>query len=219
MTIKDEDFLLSVIEKASAILDFKKEAMMAAKEFYRKKISKEKALNRQRHSEEALVAAVLYRKSIENHCPRSATKIGKAVVTAIRIEKPFSETKNIISQKELFKADRDIVRHLNLKVFLPSSVEYIPYFCLKLKQAKKIESKAIEIAKESKKRNPLTKAVSAIYLAGILKDEYKALKEITKVTGVCGSEIGVGAREIAKELNIEIPKIWEYRKAEALKYN
>ncbi|MHC1635465.1 MAG: transcription initiation factor IIB [Candidatus Methanospirareceae archaeon] len=183
-------FALSEMDRMASALGLPINIREAASMLYRKAMSK--GLIRGR-SIEAVSSAILYIVCRQYGVPRTLDEI-KAV--------------SRVSQKEISRAYRFLLRELDIKLPPASPADFVPRFCSKLGLDGEVRAKAIDIIKEAQEkeltngRGPIGIAAAAIYIAAVLCGKHRTQKEISEVTGVTEVTIRNRYKELAEELDI-----------------
>ena len=161
-------------------------------------------------------AALIYRKAAKMNIIRGRSIEGivaACVYTSCRrcgIPRTLDEMSEVsnISKKKLGKNYRFLKRELNIKLKPTSPIDYIPRFASKLGLSGQIQSKAIEIIRESSKkglitgREPTGVAAASLYISSVLFSQRKTQKEIAEVSGVTEVTIRNRYKELSENLDL-----------------
>ncbi|MCW7077725.1 MAG: transcription initiation factor IIB [Canidatus Methanoxibalbensis ujae] len=185
-------YALSEIDRMASALKLPVNIREAAAKLYREVM--EKNLIRGR-SIEGITSAILYITCRQYGIPRTLEEI-KSV--------------SRVSQREISRAYRFILRELDIKLPPASPIEFVPRFCSRLGLGGDVRAKAIEIIKKAQEkeltngRGPIGVAAAAIYIAAILSGKHRTQKEISEATGVTEVTIRNRYRELSEKLDIQI---------------
>lgn len=139
---------------------------------------------------ESMVAASIYIACRRNNIPRSLEEI--------------TDVSNV-PKKQIGKNYRFLARELNIKLKPTSPIDYIPRFASSLGLSGKVESKAIEIIRQSIKnglnngKGPVGMAAAALYISSILLNERRTQKDVADVAGVTEVTIRNRYKELSEQ--------------------
>ena len=162
-------------------------------------------------------ASMLYRKTMKKHLTwgRSIESITSAIIyitcRQYKMSRTLEEVTEIsrVGYKEISRTYRFLLRKLDLKVAPASPIDFVERFCSLLNLGGNIRSKATDIAKKAIEaeltngRGPIGIAAAAIYIAAMISGKHCTQNEVSSVTGVSVSTIGVRYKELSGELDIE----------------
>jgi len=193
LTSKDRNlsFALGELQRLVSYLGLPRTLHEEVAKLYEKAL--EKGLVRGR-SIESIIAALVYSLCREYGTPRTLTEISQA---------------SGIEKRELGRTYRYISRKLNMRILPAKAFSYIPRFASMLGLSDKIQVRATEILKKSKKKDvisgkgPCGCAAAAIYIASVLEGERKTQREVADVVGVTEVTIRNRYKEMAEALGID----------------
>lgn len=179
------------INRLAGLLSIPEEARLGSVEIYHDAWSMN--LIRGRTSRK-VVAAAMYLGCRKHSAPRTLHEIANATE---------------IGRKCVLKTCKLLTKRLGIKLVPASPLDYVNRFCAKLNLENRIKEKAAEIVNDALKnitsgRSPPSTAAAAIYIAAILCDDRRLLKEVAAATGVSDVTLRVRYNEITKELGIKI---------------
>ena len=162
-------------------------------------------------------ASMLYRKAMNKHLTwgRSIESVTSALLyitcRQYKMSRTLEEVTDIsrVGYKEISRTYRFLLRKLDLKVAPASPIDFVPRFCSLLNLGGNIRSKAADITKKAMEaeltngRGPIGIAAAAIYIAAMISGKHRTQNEVSSVTGVSVSTIGVRYKELSGELDIE----------------
>jgi transcription initiation factor TFIIB len=144
---------------------------------------------------EILVAAALYTACRTRRIPRTLDEIAE---------------KARISKKQLGQWFRRLVRKMKISIPLCKPMDFIPRFSTELKLSGKVAGKAIELLEDAKAEGittgkvPTGLAATALYIAGILEDERRTQREISRVGQVTEVTVRNRYKEFVENLAIDV---------------
>jgi transcription initiation factor TFIIB len=183
---------LSALNRMSSSLSLPRMVRETAAMIYRKAVLKKLIRGR---SIDGVSAAALYAACRQCHVPRTLDEISKIAY---------------ISKKEIGRNYRYITHKLGLKLMPTSPQDYISRFCSILKLSGDVQSKTMQILKESAEREftsgrgPTGIAAASLYISSVLCGERRTQHEIAEVAGVTEVTIRTRYKELSKKLNIDI---------------
>jgi transcription initiation factor TFIIB len=146
-------------------------------------------------SVEGVAAAALYAACRQCHVPRTLDEISNIA---------------LISKKEIGRTYRYVSRELGLKLMPTSPEDYISRFCSELKLSGDVQTKTMEILKESADREltsgrgPTGIAAASLYIASILCGERRTQRDVSVVAAVTEVTIRNRYKELSEKLDIDI---------------
>lgn len=182
-------FALSELDRVSSRLGIPRSIREDAAIIYRKAARNKLIRGR---SIESMVAASVYTACRRNNIPRSLDEVSEA---------------SRVSKKQIGKNYRFLARELNIKLKPTSPVDYIPRFASLLDLSGKVESKAIEIIRQSIKKGlnngkgPVGMAAAALYISSILLNERRTQKDVADVAGVTEVTIRNRYKELSEQVD------------------
>ncbi len=141
---------------------------------------------------ESMVAAFIYIACRRNNIPRSLEEVTEV---------------SSVSKKQIGKNYRFLARELNIKLKPTSPIDYIPRFASLLDLSCKVESKAIEIIRQSinkglnNGKGPVGMAAAALYISSILLNERRTQKDVADVAGVTEVTIRNRYKELSEQVD------------------
>jgi transcription initiation factor TFIIB len=182
------------IDRIASLLSLEEETKENCMEIYREALGKNLIRGR---TVNGVVAASFYITCRKYSVPRTLDEIKNATH---------------IERKEILRLCRMLAKRLGIKLYPASPLEYIAYFCSKLKLGGYVEKKAMEITKEAIEKDmtsgkgPTGIAAAAIYIASILGDDKRTQRDISEVTGITEVTLRVRYKEMARKLKIDLGK-------------
>ncbi|UOY10491.1 transcription initiation factor IIB [Methanonatronarchaeum sp. AMET6-2] len=164
-------------------------------------------------------SAVLYRQAIKKNLirGRSIEGVAASVIYASCRQRDVPRTLDEIAEvarvprKEIGRTFRFISRELGFKLLPISPKDYIPRFCSELELSESVEKVAHELINEATQkglvsgRGPTGVAASAIYISALKCGEKRTQREVAEIASVTEVTIRNRYKELAEELNIDIP--------------
>lgn len=184
-------FALGEVDRLSSRLRIPRDVREDASKIYRDAARNKLIRGR---SIESMVAASVYAACRRFKIPRTLDEMAEA---------------SKVSKKQLGKNYRFLSRKLNLNIKPTSPIDYIPRFASQLQLSGKVQSKAIQILKESinagltNGKGPSGLAATALYIASILLNERKTQRDVAEIAGVTEVTIRNRCREFS-ELDIGV---------------
>lgn len=181
------------LERLGSQLGLPQYAMDRALEIYKKAL--ETGMVRGR-SIESVMAAAVYAACREKKIPRSLDEIAKYTRAG---------------RKDVARCYRLLVRETQVKVPLPSPIDFAPRIGELLKLSTQTIKKAIEILKKAQEmgltagKDPAGLAAAAIYIAALLSGEVRTQKEVARAAQVTEVTVRNRYKELAKKLKIKLP--------------
>ena len=181
------------LERLGSQLGLPQYAMDRALEIYKKAL--ETGLVRGR-SIESVMAAAVYAACREKKIPRTLDEIAKYTRAG---------------RKDVARCYRLLVRETQVKVPLPSPIDFAPRIGELLKLSTQTIKKAIEILKKAQEmgltagKDPAGLAAAAIYIAALLSGEVRTQKEVARAAQVTEVTVRNRYKELAKKLKIKLP--------------
>lgn len=157
-------------------------------------------------------AAIIYRNAAKNKLIRGRSiesMVAASIYTACRrcnIPRTLDEIAEVlkVSKKHIGKNYRFLSKELKIRLKPISPIDYVPRFASKLGLSGIVQSKAIEILKETinkglnNGKGPSGMAATALYLASILLGERKTQKDVAEVAGVTEVTIRNRCKELSQ---------------------
>ena len=184
---------MNELERISDLLRLPKSVREEAAVIYRKAV--EKGLVRGR-SIESIVAASIYAACRRLRIPRTLDEIAEYTKAG---------------RKEVARCYRLLLKELEVNVPIADPIDYIPRIGSQLGLQGKVMRRAAEILEQAKRKgitagkDPAGLAAAAIYIAALLEDERRTQKEIAQVAGVTEVTVRNRYKELARELEINLP--------------
>ncbi len=184
---------MNELERISDLLRLPKSVREEAAVIYRKAV--EKGLVRGR-SIESIVAASIYAACRRLRIPRTLDEIAEYTKAG---------------RKEVARCYRLLLKELEVNVPIADPIDYIPRIGSQLGLQGKVMRRAAEILEQAKHKgitagkDPAGLAAAAIYIAALLEDERRTQKEIAQVAGVTEVTVRNRYKELARELEINLP--------------
>jgi len=181
------------LERLGSQLGLPQYAMDRALEIYKKAL--ETGLVRGR-SIESVMAAAVYAACREKKIPRTLDEIAKYTRAG---------------RKDVARCYRLLVRETQVKVPLPSPIDFAPRIGELLKLSTQTIKKAIEILRKAQEmgltagKDPAGLAAAAIYIAALLSGEVRTQKEVARAAQVTEVTVRNRYKELAKKLKIKLP--------------
>jgi transcription initiation factor TFIIB len=183
---------LSALDRMASGLGLPRMVRETAAMIYRKAALKNLIRGR---SVEGVTAAALYAACRQCHVPRTLDEISKIAH---------------MSKKKVGRNYRYIARELGLKLMPTSPQDYISRFCSELKLSGDVQTKTMEILKESADREltsgrgPTGIAAASLYIASILCGERRTQRDVSVVAAVTEVTIRNRYKELSEKLDIDI---------------
>ncbi len=163
-------------------------------------------------------AAIIYRKAGDNGLSRGITMevlVAAALYTACRarkIPRTLDEIaeKSHTSKKHIGSWFRRLIRKLKISIPISKPMDFISRFSNELKLSGKVSSRAIELLEDAKEEGitygkvPTGLAATALYIAGILEDERRTKREISRVGQVSEVTVRNRYKEFVENLEIDV---------------
>jgi transcription initiation factor TFIIB len=163
-------------------------------------------------------AAIIYRRAWDNGLSRGIAMeilVAAALYTACRtrrIPRTLDEIaeKAHISKKQLGQWFRRLVRKMKISIPLCEPMDFISRFSTELKLSGKVAGRAIELLEDAKEEGittgkvPTGLAATALYIAGILENERRTQREISRVGQVTEVTVRNRYKEFVENLEIEV---------------
>ncbi len=163
-------------------------------------------------------AVIIYRKAVDKGLSRGInmeTLVAAALYTACRarrIPRTLDEIaeKSQTSKKHIGSWFRRLVRKMKISIPISKPVDFISRFSNELELSGRVISRAIELLEEAKEEGitngkvPTGIAATALYIAGILEDERRTKREISRVGQVTEVTVRNRYNEFVENLEIEI---------------
>lgn len=163
-------------------------------------------------------SAMVYRKAIDKKLIRGRSieaMVGAAVYASCRMRKIPRTLDEIgrhsrIKKKELGRCYRLILRELDIKIPLPSPIDFITRFGAELHISGIAQRKAIEFLEKAKKggitvgKDPTGLAAAALYIATLKEGERRTQREIAEIAHVTEVTVRNRYKELAGFLEIEV---------------
>lgn len=163
-------------------------------------------------------AALIYRAAAKKNIIRGrsiVTVVSASIYIACRrcnIPRTLDEIVEVseVSKKQLAKNYRFLSRELNIKLKPTSPADYVPRFATKLDLSGEVQTKAIEIIRQSidnglnSGKGPSGVAAAALYIASTLLNERRTQRDVADVVGVTEVTIRNRYKELLEMLNIGV---------------
>jgi transcription initiation factor TFIIB len=163
-------------------------------------------------------AVIIYRKAVDKRLSRGInleTLVAAALYTACRARRiPLTldeiAEKSDTSKKHIGSWFRRLVRRIKISIPISKPLDFVSRFSNELKLSGKVESRAIELLEDAKEEGithgkvPSGLAATALYIAGILENERRTRREISRVGHVTEVTIRNRYNEFVENLDIEI---------------
>lgn len=162
-----------------------------AAEIYRKAAEKNLTLKR---SIENIVVGALYIACRVNDFARSLKEFSELTGTDVKI---------------IAKTYKMILRELNIKIIPINPIDYTARFASALKLSPKVQTKAVKLAEDLKKKgltsglSPVSVAASTLYIAGLMLKEKRTQREVAEISGITETTLRNRCKDIIKELKLK----------------
>lgn len=162
-----------------------------AAEIYRKAAEKNLTLKR---SIENIVIGSLYIACRVNDIARSLKEFSELTGADVKI---------------IAKTYKMLLRELNIKIVPINPIDYTARFTSALKLSPKVQTKAVKLAEQLKKKgltsglSPVSVAASTLYIAGLILKEKRTQREVAEVSGITETTLRNRCKDIMKELKLK----------------
>jgi len=162
-----------------------------AAEIYRKAAEKNLTLKR---SIENIVIGSLYIACRVNDIARSLKEFSELTGTDVKI---------------IAKTYKMLLREIGIKITPINPIDYTARFASSLKMTPKVQTKAVKLAEQLKKKgltsglSPVSVAASALYIAGLMLKEKRTQREVAEVSGITETTLRNRCKDIIKNLKLK----------------
>ena len=163
-------------------------------------------------------SALIYRKALDKRLVRGRSiegMIAASIYLSCRIHKIPRQLDEIVTEarvnrKELGQCVRLILRHVKIKVPIPSANDLMPRISADLSLDGKTLQTAMNIINDARKqgitagKDPGGLAAAALYIAGIIEDDRRTQREIAEASNVTEVTVRNRYKDLANSLKITI---------------